>query len=231
MHKRRRIRIFTGVYVFSIPVSSFLIHNQQLPFLTTRQPLIVSAMKTNSTDDNEGRNSAGRLDSTASAAEQNLGVTEEGLDMDEYCSVLDDFGCVAYEEVESVVDEKVEKKTRLIRVQASADDCLGGISSPNEVWQKIDQVKQTQSEYGRVDLYERKWQSEIDGEYINSIPINGEMLRSFTVMQFNTLAEGLSSGPTSKTPFPCDSTNKDDEKNCYGVSLKSSIQRLRLIST
>jgi mRNA deadenylase 3'-5' endonuclease subunit Ccr4 len=238
MHKRRRIRIFTGVYVFSIPVSSFLIHNQQLPFLTTRQSLIASAMKSNSTEDSEGRNSAGRLDSTASAAEQNLGVTEEGLDMDEYCSVMDDFGCIAFEEVDSAIEEYDKKKTRLIRVQASADACLGGISNRDEVWLKIEQVKQIQSEYGRADLYERTWQSQADGDYINSIPINGEMLRSFTAMQFNTLAEGLSSGPTSKTPFPCDYTNKDDEKNCFGgfteikhpeIALDFNLRRWRLL--
>jgi mRNA deadenylase 3'-5' endonuclease subunit Ccr4 len=36
-------------------------------------------------------------------------------------------------------------------------------------------------------------------------------------MQFNTLAEGLSSGPTVKTPFPCSSAlDKNSTKNCYG---------------
>lgn len=203
-------------------------------------------MKSNSTDGNEGR-SGGRLDSTASAEHVTDPDVEEVLDMDEYCSVLDDFGCVAYEEVDPVTTKGEDgKKTRLIRVQAAADDCLGDITSREDVWRKIHEVRQAQSEYGRADLYQRQWLSETGEESdINSMPINGaaaandETKQSFTVMQFNALAEGLSSGPSVQTPFPCDpATDKNSEKNCYGgfteikhpdVALDFNLRRWRLL--
>lgn len=197
-------------------------------------------MKSNSTDGNEGR-STGRLDSTASAEHvTDLSTEEDGLNMDEYCSVLDDFGCVAYEEDSGPTDGEDDEKTRLIRVQAAADDCLDGITSRDDVWRKIHEVQQTQSEYGRAELYQRQWQSETDqGSDTNNMKINGDTKHSFTVMQFNTLAEGLSSGPCVKTPFPCDpGTDKDSEKNCFGgfteieepeIALDFNLRRWRLL--
>jgi len=193
-------------------------------------------MKSNSTDGNEGR-SGGRLDSTASA--EHVTDVDLDLDMDEYCSVLDEFGCVAYEDGDPAPKGGNDKKTRLIRVQAAADECLDGIASREDVWRKIHEVQQAQSEYGRADLYERQWQSETTDQVdINSMKINGDALHSFTVMQFNALAEGLSSGPSVKTPFPCDSTDKNKEKNCFGgfteiqhpeVALDFNLRRWRLL--
>ena len=229
----------TGVFVFlAIPVSSFVVHSivKQHPSFATpfsRLELVGWAMKMNSTDGNEGR-SGGHLDSTVSDA---TGV-EQGLDMDEYCSVLDDFGCVAFEEVDPSPDSKDDKKSRLIRVQAVADECLGDITSKEDVWQKIHEVQRAQSEFGRADLYERHWQSEIERD-INKMKINGVTKNSFAVMQFNALAEGLSSGPSVKTPFSCDSaTDKNSEKNCFGgftaikhpeIALDFNLRRWRLL--
>ena len=198
-------------------------------------------MNSNSTDGSEAR-SGGRLDSAASAEQvTDMSAEEEMMmeDVDEYCSVLDDFGCIAYEDSEPVMEGEDDKKTRLIRVQADVDDCLDGITSCEDVWRKIHEVQKAQSDFGRSDLYERKWHSETDEESdINSMPINGEAIRSFTVMQFNALAEGLSSGPSVKTPFPCESNDKNDDKNCYGgftsikypeVALDFNLRRWRLL--
>lgn len=227
------------MFVFlAIPVSSFLIHSivQRHPSFiarSSRRELVGWAMKSNSTDKSDGR-SGGRLDSTAS----DVTDVEQGLDMDEYCSVLDEFGCVAFEEGDPSPDSENDKKSRLIRVQAAADECLDGITSREDVWQKIHEVHREQSKFGRADLYERHWQSEIEGD-INKMKINGEVKKSFTVMQFNALAEGLSSGPLVKTPFPCGSaTDKNSEENCFGgfteikhpeVALDFSLRRWRLL--
>lgn len=192
-------------------------------------------MQSNSTDEGRG---GGRLDSTASAEHvTDVNVEEDDLDMDEYCSVLDDFGCVAYEEGDPTTAGEDDKKTRFIRVQAAADDCIVDVNSREDVWQKIHHVQKEQSKYGRADLYERQWQSDKEGD-INNMKINGEAKSStFTVMQFNALAEGLSSGPSVKTPFPCDPAIAS-EKNCFGgfteikhpeIALDYNLRRWRLL--
>jgi mRNA deadenylase 3'-5' endonuclease subunit Ccr4 len=165
--------------------------------------------------------------------------------MNEHCSILDDFGCVAYEEA-STEDDEDKTPGRLIRIQADSDECLADIHSREDVWRKIREVRDSQSEYGRADLYERRWKSQSsDGANKDRPSINGDLKEStetkhsFSVMQFNTLAEGLSSGPSVKTPFPCGSAlDKNSAKNCYGgfttirhteVALDFDMRRWRLL--
>lgn len=123
---------------------------------------------------------------------------------DEYCSVMDDFGCEAYEDVAQNLGGKVD---RWIRVEAKPDESIAGITTREDVLRKIDQVRELQSQYGPSDLYPRIWEDKKD----IPVPINGDKANtpSFSVLQFNALAEGLSSGPDVKTPFPV--AKKDSE--------------------
>jgi mRNA deadenylase 3'-5' endonuclease subunit Ccr4 len=140
-------------------------------------------------------------------AEEDLVAEQQNNDFDEYCSVLDDFGCEAYEDVARNLDEKVD---RWIRLEAQKDETLNTIETRKDVLTKIEQVRKRQEGYGPSQLYARQWRPK------QAVPhgINGDgpqAVASFSVLQFNTLAEGLSSGPNVKTPFPVINKNNNDD--------------------
>lgn len=93
-----------------------------------------------------------------------------------------------------------------IRMRAGPDPLLLGMNK-DDVWTKIKEVKNYQSSFCRGKsvvcitdgLYRRKWISNfrIDKKVP---PLSSANI--FSVVQFNTLAEGLSSGPTAETAFP-----------------------------
>lgn len=133
-------------------------------------------------------------------------------DDDEYCSVVDEFGCEAFENY--VQENDVQDHFRWIRVEKERDPSLD-VDGPADVWAKIKATRDEQAKYGRCDLYPRRW------DYTGREPINGELYsdKVFSVMQFNALAEGLSSGPEAKKPFrvdPDDRHTKNDKKSQFG---------------
>jgi mRNA deadenylase 3'-5' endonuclease subunit Ccr4 len=107
---------------------------------------------------------------------------------------------------------------------------------------KIEEIRYQQTKFGASDLYKRKWRTLRDTD---TMIINGDRSQqktSFSVLQFNVLAEGLSSGPDVKTPFPSEKKNddsgEDSLKNNYGgfsqighpdVCLDFSLRRWRLL--
>jgi len=176
-----------------------------------------------------------------------------------YCHSIDNFGCEAYEsvtvtqvqdedyfcDVNSLLthngatikpkngeDSLLRSVTKRIRLQARPDACLAGIDSAAQILNKIEQIRDTQSMYGKrpSDLYARQWES-TEQETSGEIPsangdVNGEVKHqntslSFSVMQFNTLAEGLSAGPSVQTPFPIMS----DDSNSKGNTRQKDITR------
>lgn len=156
-------------------------------------------------DDNRGdvKDDVGNneQDQTGEAADDPL--------FDEYCSVMDDFGCEAYEDMAKNLDEKVY---RWIRVEAQADETISGITSREDVMLKIQQVKESQSAYGPSQLYPRKWEDKTNSQSTFPSSPNGDTsTASFSVLQFNALAEGLSSKPKAKTPFPVSNENQGSE--------------------
>jgi endonuclease/exonuclease/phosphatase family metal-dependent hydrolase len=118
---------------------------------------------------------------------------------DEQCEVIDDMGCIA---IEDRIKNDEEDDTRWIRVEKGPDQEIQRFITRQDVVREIERVRQVQAKAGgRSDLYSRTWQD--TGFKRPSRPvINGEGKKtSISVMQFNTLAEGLSSGCVP-TPFP-----------------------------
>jgi hypothetical protein len=153
-------------------------------------------------------------------------------DLDEYCGLVDEFGCEAFEELRRY-EEGNPDIYRLVRVEARADDTLKNISSREDVQSKMNQVLKQQSQYGMADLYTRYWEKTSTEK---TIPINGDTVHTFSVAQFNTLAEGLSAGPDVKTPFSVPLEHRDtkgfggfSEIPNPNVALNFSLRRWRLI--
>lgn len=164
-----------------------------------------------------------------------------------YSEVIDEFGYPAYE---SFCEGLGQDNFRWIRIEKQPDKCLRNISK-REVLRKITEVREEQTKYGRSDLYPRDW--EIVGcagepamfeEQENRINRTNNRASSnvVSVMQFNTLAEGLSSGPAAKNPFQNDPANKRAKVDMqdYGgftsvpfpeVCLDFSRRRWRLLET
>ena len=64
--------------------------------------------------------------------------------------------------------------------------------SKEEILSQISQVERDQSMHGRSDNYHRYWSPKVEED---------DDKETFTVLQFNTLAEGLSFGPNTSPPF------------------------------
>jgi mRNA deadenylase 3'-5' endonuclease subunit Ccr4 len=149
-----------------------------------------------------------------------------------------------------------KSKMECIRVETQPDPCLNGFSSPAHVWGKIEEVRSFQNRYTNSSLYLREWidvDCHVDGNTDVDVDANvdvdtcgtqkiNEKHHSFTVMQFNTLAEGLSSGPTISAPFEqsLDDSKKikDTRKAIFGgfteipnpeISLDFNLRRWRII--
>jgi len=110
-----------------------------------------------------------------------------------------------------------------IRTQNRPDPCLDGISTQNHVYNEIEKIKRIQNLHTEnSSLYMRDWVSltdfgqqtqatitknnETNDECTSTIlPHKGKdesiTTTTFTALQFNILAEGLSSGPNALKPF------------------------------
>jgi endonuclease/exonuclease/phosphatase family metal-dependent hydrolase len=151
-------------------------------------------------------------------------------DLEDYCEVVDEFGLTAFE---NFCGGDGEDDSKWIRVEKQPDECLKNIVTQDDVLRKIAEVRQEQARYGLSDLYEREWESANDQGTIDAKSV-------ISVMQFNALAEGLSSGPTAKKPFQVNSSDGhgQNEKQVYGgfseipfpsVSLDFGLRRWRLL--
>jgi len=114
-----------------------------------------------------------------------------------------------YDDYDRVVDRLggkalIRKEGKIeIRIQAETHSCLDGIKTPKDVADKIQEVKMRYNEHRPSELYPRQWIGTCKGDGVNDTTGKSSIhdtKDSFTVMQFNVLAEGLSSGPV-KEPF------------------------------
>lgn len=108
-----------------------------------------------------------------------------------------------------------------VRLESSPDACLAEISSPKDVFDKIEEVRCFQSQTRNAELYAREWVdvqvASKQSESVNVDKLDNSPVHTFTVLQFNTLAEGLSSGPTIDPPFQPICNLKNDGRNAiYG---------------
>lgn len=150
------------------------------------------------------------------------------MDEDEYCEVVDEFGCEAFE---NLFEGDGDSDFRWIRVEKKNDPSIKGIRTQQNVFQKIEQVKREQRKEGVSDLYPRIWEPKdalpddaaVNGDRVNGLSRGEGSI--ITVMQFNALAEGLSCGPQVKKPFRVDPSDKhaQNEKQSQGYGGFTSI--------
>jgi mRNA deadenylase 3'-5' endonuclease subunit Ccr4 len=140
-----------------------------------------------------------------------------------------------------LVDGADEIVFQFVRLDEEPDsDFLKEISTKDDVGRKIKEVREKQSLSGRADLYPRDWESRPENELLSIDSIEADpQIASFTVMQFNALAEGLSSC-CSKRPFKFDKNNtlyQRDPKEFGGftsiphpsITLDFSLRKWRLL--
>jgi endonuclease/exonuclease/phosphatase family metal-dependent hydrolase len=160
------------------------------------------------------------------------GGASEDPDLEDYCEVVDEFGLTAFENVCEGNSEDADDFKR-IRLEKQSDECLKNIVTQDDIRRKIAEVRLEQARYGLSDLYLREWESTNGQATTDSKSV-------VSVMQFNALAEGLSSGPTAKKPFQINSPEGrgQNEKQVYGgfseipvpsVSLDFGLRRWRLL--
>lgn len=130
-----------------------------------------------------------------------------------------------------------------INIQESPDEEVQGISSIKDIDEKIKYTKKIQSQYTDADLYERKWistcQENRDNKGDQSATSSISSKGTFSVLQFNTLAQGLSLPPGHDPPFkPLNESAVDTTKSIYGgfteiphpeISLDFQLRKWRLL--
>lgn len=160
-------------------------------------------------------------------------------DDDDFCQIVDSFGCEAFERFRK---SESDSELQWIRVEKEPDPSILDITNPDDVIRMIEDVKRKQGRMAPCNLYSRRWNSappESD-EPVNGVDHGSE--REFSVMQFNALAEGLSCGPLVKRPFVVKSrdprTKTESEKASFGgfssipfpkVALDFRLRRWRIL--
>ena len=133
-----------------------------------------------------------------------------------FVEIVDDFGSNA---LVSQINSDDGNICQFIRLENEPDkQTMRDISSKDYIVQKINEVQNEQTFYGRSDLYDRNWESCGRENHESNVTVAHT---TFTVMQFNVLAEGLSSS-TSKRPFKDDKVL--DQRDPAGYGGFSSIQ-------
>lgn len=133
-----------------------------------------------------------------------------------------------------LIMNKISNRQATIRIQTGPDECLKGITSIQDIRNKIQQTQALQSAYGDAKLYRRTWlpiQQQQQGQpkqqqqhqcldsKDSSVPYNPcDAVSKFSVLQFNTLAQGLSAGNNgTTTPFAKSTENCENSiKSVYG---------------
>lgn len=116
-----------------------------------------------------------------------------------------------------------------VRLETTKGADVVNLVTQHDVLNQIERVKTIQNRTKPSELYTRTWES-----LNRSTFQHGDKTNSFTAMQFNLLAEGLSAGPSVPTPFP----SGIPEGNNYGgfskvsnpeISLDFSLRKWRLL--
>ena len=140
-------------------------------------------------------------------------------------------------------DKFIRNNDKNVRLESQQDPSLSTITNKDQVFDKIKEVREIQNLVQTATLYKRSW-----------IHTNGNNIRetknkssddtnshNFTVLQFNTLAEGLASSPQAHPPFQSkDDSNdiNDSQDTGYGgftevpnpnICLDFNLRRWRLV--
>jgi endonuclease/exonuclease/phosphatase family metal-dependent hydrolase len=107
-----------------------------------------------------------------------------------------------------------------IRLQAEPDECLLGMTTAADVEEKIRRVREEMGRHGHnSDLYPRRWvpgPSAAAAAPVARDAPGAHRARSFSVVQFNALAEGLSSGASVPLPFGRTKEHNGDDRAAFG---------------
>jgi mRNA deadenylase 3'-5' endonuclease subunit Ccr4 len=117
----------------------------------------------------------------------------------EYVPIQDIFGQKALESYKN-------DGTEWIRLENDLDPCFADIVCTSDIIQKIEAVRLHQGRFGCSDLYPRAWNA--TGPLLDA---DDDTSMSFSVAQFNALAEGLSTGPEDPKPFVVDRASPNCE--------------------
>ena len=201
--------LLPSIQAFAIVFKPSFLHSVQLKKFTTT----TIAMHVKSNVENDLNSTV-----TGSRSQQQLSSTAT-VDGEIFCEIVDEFGCQALEShcriatTTSITDDDDDKHVfmdRWVRLQATPDIAS---MTRSEILQRIDQVQQQQETYGRADLHPREW---IPTKLPNDV-LDNDQNRSFSVLQFNILAQGLSFGPNTQSPFePAQKLQEYKAKNSYG---------------
>ena len=142
-------------------------------------------------------------------------------------------------DINDSIDQPMPSQISCIRLETKPDPCLKNIESTEKVLKKIKEVRAFQGQYRNAHLYPRRWictdnPSNKEPKLTSSTPYE------FTMMQFNALAEGLSSGPNVTPPLTVENDRKTNEMrdNTFGgfsdlpnpeISLDFTLRRWRII--
>ena len=144
-----------------------------------------------------------------------------------FCSKYDDFGSAVFEtDVSALADvacaanatEASTASMPCIRLQATPDACLRGVNTAADVEEEIRQVREHMGQYRPSELYARQWapHPSSDAETGMNNSSNSTTAHTISVMQFNTLAEGLSSGTLEPLPFGKSIEYRKDDEAGFG---------------
>jgi hypothetical protein len=106
----------------------------------------------------------------------------DATDDSDFTLIIDDFGCPALESHKIYMEQSGGELERWIRIQSTPD--LPPMTR-EQILEQIRNVEMRQAQYDRADLFPRNW--------ILKKPDDSSA--SFSVLQFNILAQGLSFGP------------------------------------
>lgn len=144
--------------------------------------------------------------------EQQQEAQDEAVVADDFSQIVDEFGCQAFEMHTITSDD--EEKEQWVRLQAKPD--IADMTK-EEILERIRQVEEEQSAYGPSDLYRRDW---VPTKIVNGDggdTSGADSANTFSVLQFNILAQGLSFGPNTQSPFsPTQKLQEYKAKNSYG---------------
>jgi endonuclease/exonuclease/phosphatase family metal-dependent hydrolase len=149
-----------------------------------------------------------RLGSMATAADDDAAEQQRqdnllaADDIAGYAEIVNELGQSAYEKMTADCRIRIEK-------EAAIKDAYGSIiQTRSAILDQLARARAAQQSYGNAELLERQWEWPLETtEDTRRQPKN----KSFTVMQFNTLAEGLSAGPDTVRPFRSASSAADGD--------------------
>lgn len=165
---------------------------------------------------------------------------------DEFCEVIDQFGSLAMERFCEPGDNDNNNPNnkggqfRWIRLEKSIEATVQRMKTKQDVLEQIRRATEAQAKYGNALLYPRRWKDMNGDLLLDGSECDDQSETSFTVMQFNALAEGLSAGPDAPRPFILEPDNAygQSEKNSFGgftnvkdpqVALDFALRRWRLL--